>query len=105
MHARLSDIDPQAAERIEPNDPQRIQRALEVHELTGKTLTECQNNKVVPNLKTLKIVVTPPDRAVLHERIAQRFDWMLTHGLIDEVASLMSEPQVHEDLPSMRSVA
>lgn len=106
MHARLAVLDPVAAERIHYNDPQRIQRALEVIELTGKKLSELQNEQQEKELgyKILKIVVCPTERAELHRRIEQRFMQMLDEGFLDEVKSLRSGGTLDPMLPSMRSV-
>ncbi len=105
MHERLGRLDPIAATRIHQNDPQRIQRALEVIEITGRPLSELQGHRrrQLP-FRILKIAVSPSDRAVLHDRIAARFSTMLQSGLIDEVRVLMAQPGMHADLPSMRSV-
>ncbi len=106
MHRQLQQVDPESAARIHPNDPQRIQRALEVWQLTGKPLSHWfsqQHNTSMP-FDTLKIVLAPPDRAVLHRRIEQRFDDMLDAGFIEEVRALMALPKVHAELPAMRAV-
>ena len=105
MHQRLAEIDPVAATRIHPNDPQRILRGLEVHAITGRTLTEWQN-QTPPGLAqpVLKIAVMPEDRAVLHERIERRFHQMLADGLIDEVEALYRRGDLNPDLPSIRAV-
>jgi len=106
MHQRLAQVDPIAAARIHPNDPQRIQRALEVFELTGKTLTELQKRDGEPKLpyRLIKIARAPKDRAVLHQRIAQRFHQMLELGFEDEVRGLLAQEGITPNLPSMRSV-
>jgi tRNA dimethylallyltransferase len=105
MHARLQKIDVQAAERIHANDPQRIQRALEVYELTGKTLSELQGQKPQPlNYRFLNVALAPSDRSILHQRIEQRFDYMLQNGFIDEVETLYHREDLHIDLPAMRAV-
>lgn len=104
LHQRLARLDSESAERIDPNDPQRIQRALEVIEISGQTLTELHKTRKVPELDVLKIVLTPPDRSRLHHKIEQRFEWMLDHGLIDEVEALLEEDTVQQDSPAMRSV-
>lgn len=106
MHARLHKVDPEAAARIHPNDPQRIQRALEVYELSGLPLTELHRRperKPAP-YRFLKIMLAPGERALLHERIAQRFQSMLQAGFLDEVRRLRQRPELHPDLPSMRAV-
>lgn len=106
MHERLARIDPSAAARIHPNDPQRIQRALEVYEITGLSMTELFNRSsdTPPALDFLKIVLAPADRAVLHERIRQRFDIMLEQGFLDEVSALRARGDLEPDMPSMRAV-
>lgn len=105
MHQRLTKIDPDSAARINKNDPQRIQRALEVHQISGKTMTqlyqEDEGNKL--DYQTLKIVIAP-ERALLHQRIEQRFEIMLKQGFIEEVESLKSNPKITFDMPSMRCV-
>jgi len=105
MHKRLQASDPLAAARIHPNDPQRIQRALEVIELTGRSLSEQQGRRQKPlGFRILKIAACPADRAVLHQRIEARFALMLHAGLCDEVRGLMAQPGMHAELPSMRAV-
>lgn len=105
MHERLSVVDPIAASRIHPNDPQRLQRALEVYELTGKPLSELQKN-TQPLLKAapLKFALVPDSRAWLHERIEQRFVQMLQAGFLHELEHLRAIYSLHAELPSMRSV-
>ena len=105
LHARLASVDPVAAKRIHPNDPQRLLRALEVYELSGKSLTEltAEQQPGLP-LPTWQLAVAPEQRSVLHERIALRFHGMLAAGLVDEVAQLKARGDLHLDLPSMRSV-
>jgi len=106
LHRELAAVDPAAAQRIHPNDPQRIQRALEVWQLTGVPLSE--HHRADPQsqrgLRTVKIVLSPPQREQLHERIAQRFDAMLEAGLVDEVAALRDDPRLTVDTPAMRAV-
>jgi len=105
MHKRLQQIDPAAADRIHPNDPQRIQRALEVFELTGVAMSELQTNtKPMLNTKPVKFALVPADRAWLHERIGIRFSLMLDAGFIEEVESLVNKYRLEPSLPSMRSV-
>lgn len=105
LHARLAEVDPQAAERIHPNDPQRIQRALEVYELTGTPLTQLQQQSGEPiPYRFLKLALIPSDRNVLHERIARRFSLMLNQGLIEEVEKLYARGDLHADMPSIRAV-
>lgn len=106
LHRRLAGLDPVAAARIGPSDPQRIQRALEVIELTGRTLSELQRagrpRQAAAPLTV--IAIEPADRSVLHARIAERFDAMLARGLVDEVGALLARPGMHADLPALRAV-
>jgi tRNA dimethylallyltransferase len=106
LHAELGVSDPQAAAAINPNDPQRIQRALEVLELTGRAISELQREQRTgpPRYRILKIVVCPRERAELHRRIERRFDEMLAQGFEDEMRRLHDRPGLHDDLPSMRAV-
>lgn len=106
LHAELAEIDAEAAARIDPNDPQRIQRALEVIALTGRPLSEAQRGKRQPSLpfRTLKIVVCPSERAELNRRIERRFDEMMAAGFEDEVRALFVRPDLSAELPSMRAV-
>jgi tRNA dimethylallyltransferase len=106
LHARLEKIDPLSAKRIHPNDPQRILRALEVYDVSGKTLTELfsEEDKNKPLYEFINIAITPNDRAVLHQRIEKRFDQMLENGFIDEVKKLYNRGDLSPDLPSIRSV-
>ncbi|WP_417598161.1 tRNA (adenosine(37)-N6)-dimethylallyltransferase MiaA [Oceanospirillum sp.] len=108
LHDRLKEIDPVSAERIHPNDPQRLQRALEVYELSGKSLTEHwheqkQNRESFP-FRVLSLAVNPTDRRLLHERIAQRFHLMLAQNFLAEVETLRARKDLHLGLPSIRSV-
>lgn len=105
MHEKLAVVDPVAAARIHANDPQRIQRALEVYELTGEPLSELQK-QTQSNLevKPVKFALMPESRAWLHERIERRFGQMLEAGVIDEVAHLQQAFELDANLPSMRSV-
>ena len=105
LHDELRGVDPISGERIHPNDPQRITRALEVYRSTGKTLTHWQQQegeKCPYNIA--QFAIAPADRAVLHERIATRFDLMLEQGFENEVVKLYERSDLHEDLPSIRSV-
>lgn len=107
MHARLASIDPEAAARIHPNDQQRTQRALEVYEVTGTSMSEWyQRNRDAQFFpyKAIKIALIPGDRARLHERIAQRFHQMLEQGLVDEVKALYERGDLDQNKPSMRAV-
>ena len=104
-HEKLSDIDPESGLRIHENDPQRIIRALEVYALTGKTMTALQAIKpdVLP-YEFLQFSLMPSDRALLHERIALRFDIMLQNNFEQEVERLRRNKALHVDLPAIRSV-
>lgn len=106
LHQRLRTLDPATAARLAPNDAQRIQRALEIIEITGQPLSVLQQagQKPGPHPDIRIISLEPSDRAVLHQRIAQRFAQMLDNGFIDEVKALRARPELHADLPSMRAV-
>lgn len=106
LHQRLQQLDPIAAQRIHPNDPQRLQRALEVYELTGKSLTELQQAmwQATCPYDLLKIALIPDNRAWLHQRLAQRFDVMLSLGLIEEVKRLWTRGDLDVNLPAIRAV-
>jgi tRNA dimethylallyltransferase len=106
MHARLAVKDPETAERIHFNDPQRIQRALEVIEITGRPMSELLQEQQEEELgyRLLKIVACPQPRSMLHERIEQRFRQMLEEGFLDEVRALHARPDLNPDLPAMRCV-
>jgi len=106
MHQRLAEVDAEAAKRIHPNDPQRIGRALEVFEMTGRAMSELQREQKAEPLAydVLKFALIPSDRAALHQRIEQRFNIMLNQGLIEEVKTLKERGDLHEDLPAMRAV-
>jgi len=106
MHRRLAEVDPETASRLHPNDAQRIQRALEVHALTGQPLSRLQREPAAePSHNGLvKVAVYPGDRAELHRRIEQRFEQMLAQGFIEEVEQLRARADLYRDLPAMRSV-
>jgi len=107
MHAKLADVDPETAARLQPNDVQRIERALEVYQLTGQSMTSLHLASVGEALpyRLLKIALVPSDRKALHERIALRFDQMLADGFIDEVKTLVKKyPELTADSTSMRCV-
>jgi tRNA dimethylallyltransferase len=104
LHARLAEIDPASAARIGPNDAQRIQRALEVYELTGTPLSALQEGPRPGALQLPLIALLPEDRARLHTRIEQRFDAMLAAGFLDEVRALRRRGDLDPDLPALRSV-
>lgn len=105
LHQKLQQLDPVAAARIHPNDPQRLLRALEVHELTGKSMTELTQTQE-PGLRypSYQFAVAPQERSILHKRIAQRFELMLQQGLEKEVSKLKQRGDLHLNLPSMRAV-
>ena len=105
LHQELSKIDPISAQRINPNDSQRINRALEVFYLTGKTLTEltAQKGKALP-YDILQFAIAPEQREVLHLRIEQRFHKMIELGFQQEVEKLYRRPDLNENLPSIRCV-
>ncbi len=108
VHARLARRDAKAAERIDPNNGQRIQRALEVQEITGRSITEAWSECVPGAAERLDCelveVAVVPDREALHARIAGRVDAMLAKGLVAEVAALRDDSALTPDLPSMRAV-
>ena len=105
MHEQLATFDSVSAERIHPNDPQRLTRAIEVYRLTGKSLTEltqCKGEKLAGNI--IQLAITPSDRKVLHQRIEQRFNIMIEQGFEEEVIKLKQRNDLHENLPSIRCV-
>jgi tRNA dimethylallyltransferase len=104
MHAELSRIDPQTAARLAPSDAQRVQRALEVYELTGRPLSALQGTREATNDGALAVALVPAERAKLHAAIAQRFDAMLAAGLVDEVVALRERFPLRPGLSSMRAV-
>ncbi len=106
MHKRLQQIDPESAARLNPNDQQRLQRALEINLITGKTLAEnyaASNSKPLP-CEVHSFAIFPDDRVVLHKNIAARFDAMLHTGLVPEVEALHKRGDLNINLPSIRSV-
>lgn len=106
-HARLAEIDPEAAQRIHANDSQRLTRALEVYALTGKPLSELQKteqNDGLTEFKMTKVALMTEDRTKLHEQIAMRFQTMIDQGFMAEAGCLFQTPSIHEDLPAVRSV-
>ena len=106
LHERLKDVDAIAAQKIHPNDPQRIQRALEVYELSGKPISQWwieQKSHKLP-YSILKIAVSTSERSLLHERIEKRFGQMLEEGFVDEVKALRARGNLDLNKPSMRSV-
>lgn len=106
MHARLAELDPVTAARLPPNDSQRIQRALEVCLAGGRPMSVqlAESEQQKPAWNFLQLALLPSDRAVLHERIARRFDEMLLAGLDEEVAMLRQKYRLDPELPSMRCV-
>jgi len=109
LHAELARIDPVTAARLPPGDSQRIQRALEVWQITGRPLSAFHTTKEIAadadGTSTMPLFsLEPDDRAWLHQRIALRFDAMLADGLLDEVAALRARGDLSPDLPSMRAV-
>lgn len=106
MHEQLAEIDPAAATRIHPNDPQRIQRALEVYALTGRSMSEhfSQATATPLSYKVIKIITTPKDRGVIHDQVKRRFLQMLEDGLIHEVKGLYERGDLTPAMPSMRLV-
>jgi len=106
VHEQLAAVDPEAASRIHPNDPQRLQRALEVYLLTGEPISQKQRQSVsgLINGRLLKFGLYPEDRADLHEVIGNRFDAMIDSGLVEEVESLSACEKITQSLPSQRAV-
>jgi tRNA dimethylallyltransferase len=104
LHAELAQLDPISAARIEPTDRQRIQRALEVHAITGVPLSRLQRSAAQEGLRLESVALVPPDRAGLHQAIEQRFDRMVGDGLIDEVERLRARPGLKASHTSMRAV-
>ncbi|WP_455203329.1 tRNA (adenosine(37)-N6)-dimethylallyltransferase MiaA [Kaarinaea lacus] len=106
MHAKLAQIDPPAAQRIHANDPQRIQRALEVYYITGKPISAHFKREKTNHspFRFVKIALAPQERTELHKKIEQRFKLMLEMGLIEEVEALYRRGDLSADLPSMRAV-
>ncbi|WP_373100409.1 MULTISPECIES: tRNA (adenosine(37)-N6)-dimethylallyltransferase MiaA [Pasteurellaceae] len=105
LHAELAQIDPIAAQRINPNDSQRINRALEVFYLSGKSLTELTARQGEPlPYRIVQFAIAPQERAVLHQRIERRFHMMIEQGFQQEVESLYQRGDLHPDLPSIRCV-
>ena len=106
LHKRLALLDPEAAKRIHPNDQQRIQRALEVYEITGKALSELQKEASINALpyRLFKIALIPESREWIRELARSRFNNMLQQGLIDEVKALHARDDLNADLPAIRAV-
>ena len=106
MHAKLAHFDPSTAARLHPTDSQRLQRALEIYRLTGRPMSEllAESEQLKPAYDFLSIGLLPGERAVLHERIARRFDEMLLAGLDEEIQGLRAKYTLSLNLPSMRCV-
>lgn len=106
VHEQLAAVDPQAAARIHPNDPQRLQRALEVYLLTGRSMTELQQGgRQGESCEKLSFLsIQPQERSVLHTKIARRFHQMLADGLVDEVRQLYLRGDLNPSMPSIRCV-
>jgi tRNA dimethylallyltransferase len=113
IHQQLAEVDPESAARLKPTDSQRLQRALEVYRVTGKTLTQFwaeqqsqpDSNSLAPApYEFINLSIAPGDRSVLHQRIAQRFDIMLKGGFIEEVEQFYQSGELSLDMPSMRCV-
>jgi tRNA dimethylallyltransferase len=107
MHRKLAEVDPDTAARLEPGDSQRIQRALEVYQLSGRPLSAHFLEGVIQSklpYRLLKLGLLPSDRAVLHARIAERFKHMLQQGLVEELRSLREQYELDISMPSMRCV-
>ena len=112
MHTKLAKLDPETAARLKPNDSQRVQRALEVYEITGKPMSalladspseDGREGSAIPNWIRL-VSLEPNDRKRLHQNLEKRFDEMLLAGFLDEVRALRTNPALHADLPAIRSV-
>jgi tRNA dimethylallyltransferase len=105
LHQQLAEVDPVAAQRIHPNDPQRINRALEVYRISGKSLTELSAIKGDPlPFEVLQFAIAPTEKKELHQRIELRFKQMIDNGFEHEVKMLYQRPDLHLNLPSMRCV-
>ena len=105
LHEKLKEIDPKSAERIHPNDSQRITRALEVYDLAGETLSNLQGKKNHKKLNAqIKKIILMPKRSELHKRIEERFIDMIKNGFLDEVEGLKNNKKLNLDLASMRCV-
>ncbi len=107
MHAELVKVDPVLAAKLHPNHSQRIGRAIEVYRMTGKPLSAWQAQAtcgLLQRYRWIQIAISPTDRSVLHQRIAQRFDLMLNNGLIEEVKALYARKDLNPDMPAIRAV-
>ncbi|MFI4956495.1 MAG: tRNA (adenosine(37)-N6)-dimethylallyltransferase MiaA [Gammaproteobacteria bacterium] len=105
MHALLAQVDPAIAARLKPNDAQRISRALEVYEMTGRPLSDWQAEPTVAFPYPIEAIgLMPEDRAALHAALEKRFDAMLAEGFLEEVEGLRAREDLHADLPAIKSV-
>ena len=104
LHAELERIDPETAAQLHPNHSQRISRALEVYRQSGVPMSEWRQGAKAGGYDALCLALAPADRAVLHARIAERLDVMMSEGFLDEVAALRARGDLHTDLPSIRAV-
>ena len=106
LHAELALVDPRAAARIHPNDPQRIQRALEVQRLTGRPISDWQQDTQPPlaDVRWLRFAMLPADRPAHAAALQRRFDAMMAAGFLEEVAALFRRGDLHAELPALRSV-
>jgi tRNA dimethylallyltransferase len=106
LHDELAGVDPAAAQRIHVNDPQRIQRALEVHRITGRSITSLQQHRmsVFADVDVIEFAIAPRERDVLHTRIRKRFEAMMGGGLLSEVRELYARGDLSAEHPSMRAV-
>jgi tRNA dimethylallyltransferase len=106
VHRELAEVDPDAAAKIHGNDPQRIQRALEVFRITGQPISKLQQSRVsvLEGVEVVEVALAPQDRTILHTRIQARFQAMLEAGFIDEVKKLRERSDLHAEQPSMRAV-
>lgn len=107
IHAQLEKVDPDSASKIHPNHSQRLSRALEVYQVTGKPMS-CFHGHLLGGLELeydwVQLALAPNDRSILHQRIALRFEQMIQNGFLDEMRTLVARGDLHENLPSMRSV-
>jgi tRNA dimethylallyltransferase len=105
LHARLQRVDPASAARIAPADRQRIQRALEVHALTGRPLSELQESAPADDrLEVATVALVPEDRSALAQRIERRFDAMVDSGFVAEVENLRARGDLTKEMPALRAV-
>lgn len=101
IHRRLADVDPESAARLNKNDSQRLQRALEVYEITGRPMSElwAEQKSQQPDFSIVPMAVMPKERTMLHERIEKRFDIMLEQGFVDEVRGLWERGDLTLQMP------